>query len=278
MDCVAATYPDCTLSVCVLASGSKGNAIYVSDGGTAFLVDAGLSGIEIERRMHAAGLAIDRLSAIVVSHEHDDHLRGVGVLSRRYLLPVYISPRTEKAGSRRLGRLHEIRHFETGRSFALDNLLIHPFATSHDAEDSAGFTISQNGHKIGIATDLGIATAMIKEHLKKCVLLILESNHDPAMLIEGPYPWPLKQRIKSRNGHLSNEDSGTLLAEIKHDGLCHVILAHLSETNNTPQKALQAVEQALGNADRKFQIHVACQDRCSDLLVLRGRSLVSEHQ
>lgn len=258
---------ECTLSVCVLASGSKGNAIYVSDGNAAILVDVGLSGIQIERRMHAAGLTVAQLSAIVVSHEHSDHVRGVGVLSRRYRLPVYISPRTEKATGTQLGRLHEIRHFEIGRPFGLGGMTIHPFATSHDAQDPAGFTISRNGHKIGIATDLGIATGMIKEHLKSCALLVLEANHDPAMLIDGPYPWPLKQRIKSRNGHLSNEDSGSLLAEICHNGLCHVILAHLSETNNTPKKALCAIEKALGAAERGFKIHVACQDRCTNLLM-----------
>ncbi|RJQ75570.1 MAG: MBL fold metallo-hydrolase [Desulfobacteraceae bacterium] len=258
----------CSLSVCVLASGSKGNAIYVGNGRTACLVDVGLSGIEIERRMCAAGLTADQLSAIVVSHEHSDHVRGVGVLSRRYRLPVYISPRTEKAAGSQLGRLHEIRYFEIGRPFEINDLTFHPFSTSHDAEDSAGFTISQNGRKIGIATDLGIATGMVKEHLRTCALLILEANHDPTMLIEGPYPWPLKQRIKSRNGHLSNEDSGNLLAEIRHAGLCHVVLAHLSETNNTPQKALLAIEKALGTAGRSFDIHVACQDCCSNLLIV----------
>jgi phosphoribosyl 1,2-cyclic phosphodiesterase len=108
----------------------------------------------------------------------------------------------------------------------------------------------------------------VKEHLKACSLLVLEANHDPTMLIEGPYPWPLKQRIKSRNGHLSNQDSRDLLAEIKHDRLCHVILAHLSETNNTPEKAVQAALQALDTQDR-FQLHVACQDCCGDLLILR---------
>jgi phosphoribosyl 1,2-cyclic phosphodiesterase len=254
--------------VCVLASGSKGNAIYVSDGRTALLVDVGLSGKEIERRMGAAGLSIEQLGAILVSHEHDDHVRGVGVLSRRYHLPVYISPRTLKAADARLGRLHAVCSFEIGRTFAINELAIHPFATAHDAEDPAGFTISQKGRKIGIATDLGTATGMVKEHLKSCALLILEANHDLGMLIEGPYPWPLKQRIKSRNGHLSNEDSGSLLAEICHEGLCHVVLAHLSETNNTPQKALGAIEKALGSADRRFQIHVAGQNCCSGLLLL----------
>jgi phosphoribosyl 1,2-cyclic phosphodiesterase len=258
----------CSLSVCVLASGSKGNAIYVSDGDTAILVDAGLSGIEIARRMEAAGLRMESLKAILVSHEHSDHARGVGVLARRHGLPVYITRETAAAAASQLGRIDDLMYFETGREFCIHGLAIHPFATSHDAHDPSGFTIAQNGHKIGIATDMGIATGMVKEHLKACSLLVLEANHDPTMLIEGPYPWPLKQRIKSRNGHLSNQDSRDLLAEIKHDGLCHVILAHLSETNNTPEKAMHAALQALDAQDR-FQLHVACQDCCSDLLILR---------
>jgi phosphoribosyl 1,2-cyclic phosphodiesterase len=258
----------CRLQICVLASGSKGNAIYVSDGQTAILVDAGLSGIEIERRTKAAGIDIHTLKAIVVSHEHSDHIRGVGILARRFNLPVYITEETAAAAAQSLGRIDRILHFEIGRSFAIDDLAIHPFATSHDASDPAGFTISQNGRKIGIATDLGVATAMVKQHLRACSLLVLEANHDPTMLIDGPYPWPLKQRIQSRSGHLSNEDSGHLLSELKHDGLCHVILAHLSETNNTPEKALTAVQTAIGGDDA-IQLHVATQERCSDLVVLR---------
>ncbi len=258
----------CTLRVCLLASGSKGNAIYVEDGETAILVDAGLSGLEIRRRMEAAGLDINRLQAIVVSHEHSDHVRGVGVLARRHDLPVYISPGSAKGAAATLGRIDKLIPFEMGRTFHINGLTIHPFSTSHDAHDPAGFTIAAHDRKIGIATDLGVATGMVKQHLKSCSLLVLEANHDPRMLIEGPYPWPLKQRIQSRNGHLSNQDSRDLLGEIKHSGLCHVILAHLSETNNTPEKALSAVEQALSSQDSHIRLHVACQDRCSDLLIL----------
>ncbi len=258
----------CKLSVCVLASGSKGNAIHISDGSTHILIDAGLSGVEIQRRMAAAGLAIEELSAIMVSHEHSDHVRGVGVLARRYDLPVYMTRGTATAASSQLGRIDRLHHFEIGRPFAVEDLAIHPFAVSHDAKDPAGFTVSRYGRKIGIATDLGIATGMVKQHLKACSLLVLEANHDPAMLKDGPYPWPLKQRIQSRNGHLSNQDSRDLLGELKHDGLCHVILAHLSETNNTPEKALQAVQEAIGGKDR-FELHIACQEKCSDLVVLR---------
>lgn len=255
-----------TLSVCVLASGSKGNAIYVSDGDSAVLVDAGLSGKAIEGRMRERGLSPDSLSAIVVSHEHADHIQGVGVLSRRYRLPVYIALETLKAAPQ-LGRLHETCHFECGRGFSIGGLKIHPFSISHDAADPAGFTFSKNGAKVGLATDLGIATTMVREHLKACTLLVLEANHDPNMLITGPYPWPLKQRIKGRSGHLSNEESRALLGEIQHDALKHVVLAHLSETNNTPDTAYQTVAPALTCC--KPKVSVALQDRCGDLIHLR---------
>ena len=198
---------DSAICLCVLASGSKGNSIYVSDGCTAILVDAGLSGIEIERRMKSRDLSPESLNAIVVTHEHDDHIRGVGILSRRYGLPVYISAKTREAASPQLKNLKKTVAFDCGTSFDINTLNIHPFSISHDAADPAGFTIALNQMKIGIATDLGIATAMVRHHLQACDLLILEANHDPEMLINGPYPWHLKQRVNGRTGHLSNRDS-----------------------------------------------------------------------
>ena len=258
---------DYNLSVCMLASGSRGNSIFVSDGLTSILIDAGLSGIEIERRMQSKGLYPEDLDAILVSHEHTDHVQGVGVLSRRFNLPVYISRGTEEAAAQHLGALHDFKRFECGTTFQIENLTIHPFSVSHDAQDPAGFTILQNGTKVGITTDLGIATAMVKEHLKGCSLLILEANHDPAMLIDGPYPWPVKQRIQSRAGHLSNEASKNLLKEIQHERLQHVVLAHLSETNNTPQKALAEVSRALIHPNTKLEI--ATQDECGALIHLK---------
>jgi phosphoribosyl 1,2-cyclic phosphodiesterase len=242
------------LVVCMLASGSKGNAIFISNGSTSILVDAGLSGIEIERRLKSRELNPEDLDAILVSHEHSDHIQGVGVLSRRFDLPVYINSKTIKAASSQLKNIKNIRSFECGSAFMLKTLALHPFSISHDAEDPAGFTIKQNGSKIGIATDLGIVTSMVKQHLKECSLLILEANHDQTMLANGPYPWPLKQRIKSRTGHLSNEDSKNLLNEIKHNKLEYLILAHLSETNNTPEKALSVAGQALTNIDTRMSV------------------------
>jgi phosphoribosyl 1,2-cyclic phosphodiesterase len=259
--------PDYNLGVCILASGSKGNAIFISSGDTSLLIDAGLSGIEIERRLRSRGLDPEKLDAILVSHEHSDHIQGVGVLSRRYKLPVYINSKTRKAAVSQLGNLYDVKKIECGSMFTINDLSIHPFSISHDAEDPCGFTLNQNGTKIGIATDLGIATSMVKEHLKDCTLLILEANHDETMLINGPYPWPIKQRIKSRTGHLSNAESKHLLNELQHDQLKYVMLAHLSETNNTPQKAVNEVSRALTRCTARLD--VATQDKCGALLLIK---------
>lgn len=255
-----------SVSVCVLASGSRGNAIYVSDGRTAILIDAGLSGIEIQRRMAAKGLDPGSLDAILVSHEHADHIQGVGVLSRRFGLPVHISGATCEASKKMLGKLTAIRPFRCGRNFFIGDLIVHPFSTSHDAVDSAGFTIRCNGSKVGVATDLGIATTVVKTHLQACDILILEANHDDRMLIDGPYPWPLKQRIRGRSGHLSNDDAASLLSNLQHDRLLHVILAHLSEENNTPDIARKVIERVLQGTPTK--LHVACQATGCRLLSL----------
>jgi len=254
-------------NVCLLASGSKGNSIYISDGTTNLLLDAGLSGKAIENRLARHGLAAGDLTAIIVSHEHSDHIRGVGVLSRRYGLPVYISAATLRAAPQ-IGKLAQSHSFSVGTPFTIHTLQIHPFAISHDAADPAGFTIANNGLKVGVATDLGIATAMVRERLRAADLLILEANHDVQMLYNGPYPWPLKQRIKGRTGHLSNEDTRQLLTELKHDRLRHVVLAHLSETNNDPGLARETVVPALDNAD--IPLTVSGQDRCSAMIRIEG--------
>ncbi len=253
------------LTFCVLASGSRGNCIYISSGAASILVDAGLSAKQIERRLRSKRLSPRQLDGIVLSHEHVDHAQGVGVLSRRFGLPVYIS-RNLKNADDVLGKLSGLCTFECGSTFQIQDLIIHPFSVSHDAADPAGFTVAHNGKTIGIATDLGIATSMVKQHLKRCSALILEANHDPALLTSGPYPWPVKQRIRSRTGHLSNLESRDLLKEVQHEHLRHVILAHLSETNNTAQKAYDSVSEAITH--RQTQLTVARQDVCGDLIRL----------
>jgi len=240
------------LSVCVLGSGSRGNAVYVSDGITSILVDAGFSAREIDRRMRQRGLDPAGLRAILVTHEHTDHVRGIERLVRRHRLPVYLS-----AGTRRetvaFNALPEVHCFACGRDFRIDTLAVRPFSISHDADDPAGFTIGANGSRIGIATDLGQVTALVREHLRGCRLLIVEANHDPDMLMNGPYPWFLKQRIRSRTGHLANQETGRLLADVLHPGLERVLLAHLSETNNTPEKALAEVSAPLAGTPVRLE-------------------------
>lgn len=254
--------------VCVLASGSKGNAVYISDGTTSLLIDAGLSAIALERRLRSKDLDPASLDAIVVSHEHADHVQGVGPLSRRYGLPVYINAATLASARPRLGKLCETRVFDRGLDFSVGDLHLHPFSLSHDASDAVGFAIRSRAAKIGIATDLGVATQLVTHHLRECSLLIMEANHDHKMLEQGPYPWHVKQRIKSRTGHLSNEACRDLLGELCHRGLRHVVLAHLSETNNDPEKALAVVAGALpGNHTR---LTVARQHEAGKIIRLTG--------
>ena len=248
----------------MLASGSKGNAVYVSDGTTSVLFDAGLSGKEMERRLTSRKISPTSINAIVVSHEHSDHIQGVGVLARRYGIPVYINRQTHEAAKTTLKTISESIHFDCGYTFSINDMVIHPFSISHDARDPAGFTIQGRNAKLGIATDLGIATAMVREHLKGCDILIVEANHDRQMLTQGPYPWALKQRVKSRSGHLSNEEARDLLADVACEKLKHVILAHLSETNNTREKALSVVDRALNG--RKINLIVARQECSSELI------------
>jgi len=236
------------IKVCVLASGSKGNAIYVSDEKTSILVDAGLSGIEIERRLHSRNINPETLDAIVVSHEHTDHIRGVGVLSRRLRLPVYINEPTLTAAGAQLGPLHETRTFRSGASFTAGSFFIHPFSLPHDAADPVGFAIHDGITKIGIATDLGVTTQLVRHHLKECTMLIIEANHDLKMLEEGPYPWEVKQRIRSRLGHISNETCRDLLSELSGKELKHVIVAHMSEINNKPERAISVVTEAVDDS------------------------------
>lgn len=251
--------------LCPLASGSKGNSLFVSCRNSSILIDAGLSGIEIERRLNAVNISPESLSAIIITHEHSDHVKGAGILSRRFNLPVYITKKTYEA-CRGLGKIEALCLFECGKPFQIGKILVSPFSISHDATDPSGLTMEYNGEKIGIATDLGIVTSLVKEHLKNSNILYLESNHDPDMLINGSYPWHLKQRIKGRTGHLSNLDAAGLLSELETDALKHVILAHLSEENNCPEKAVQEISKTLNGSN--IALHVAGPDKVGAIIKL----------
>jgi phosphoribosyl 1,2-cyclic phosphodiesterase len=259
--------------ICPLASGSKGNCVFVSTPETAVLVDAGLSGVEIQKRLTLVGQTPEQLAGIIITHEHSDHVRGAGILSRRFNIPVYITPQTF-AACKNLGKIDHLYFFECGSPFRIDQLQVAPFSISHDASDPAGLTLSFKENKIGIATDLGIVTGLVREHLKNCQVLYIESNHDPEMLLNGSYPWFLKQRVKSRTGHLSNMDTRALLTDILGQeldpdikpALQYVILAHLSGENNCPKKAV--IEVAKGLNGSGVSLHVAGPDRPGEMIRL----------
>jgi phosphoribosyl 1,2-cyclic phosphodiesterase len=218
----------------VLASGSKGNATLVCSSTTRVLIDAGLSGKELVRRMEKTSVKGGDLDAIIISHEHQDHVRGAGVLSRRFDLPVFLSQGTLESLPSQVGPMACHQLFQPGTAFEIGDLRLHPFDISHDAKEPVGFVVENDGCRLGICTDLGIATQLVKARLQGCSGLILESNHDTELLLNGPYPWELKQRIRSRHGHLSNADTCELLKTLHHTGLQCVVLAHLSEVNNRP--------------------------------------------
>ncbi|MDZ7642028.1 MAG: MBL fold metallo-hydrolase [Desulfurivibrio sp.] len=251
------------LKFAVLGGGSKGNATYVEAGSTRLLIDAGFSGRELGSRLAALGVDPAQLTAILVSHEHGDHIRGAGVLSRRYRLPLLLNRATLAAAGQELGRPAAIQEFTTGSTLVCGNLQIHPFALSHDAVEPVGFLLRAGGRMLGHCTDLGVVSRLVRHRLSGCQALVLECNHDPQMLRNGPYSPALQQRVRSRQGHLANHETATLLSELLHAELRQVVLSHLSTTNNTPELALKAVKQAFNGrpAARLPELTVACQQQ-----------------
>ena len=254
-------------SVSILASGSRGNSILVSSPSTSILVDAGLTGKKTLERLSCLDFEPGRLSAILVTHEHGDHVNGVGVLARRLSLPVYATKSTFAAARKKLGELPERRLLYKGRPLVIGDLTIHPFPTFHDAAEAVAFVIEHAGSSLGIMTDIGHVSSLARQKLMGCSTVILESNYCPDMLMKGPYPWSLKQRIKGRNGHLSNRDACRLIAELAPSGLRRVVLSHLSEENNSPEAVMRAlVDNLPPNVMEATEFHISGPDRATPLL------------
>lgn len=229
----------------VLASGSGGNACYIETDNTRILIDAGLSCREIIRRLEILEMKHDRLDGLVITHEHVDHIKSAGPISRRFNIPVYINDLTMQKVKTGMGRIPCHVSFETGRTVKINDITVETFTKCHDAADPVGLVVSSNGSRLGIITDSGRSTRLLEERLKGCSALIIEFNHDEVMLEDGPYPLHLKRRIKGPEGHLSNREAGELLKSVAHKGLRHIVLAHISEINNLPGLALHAANGIL---------------------------------
>ncbi len=263
---------------CVLGSGSKGNSTFIEGGGTRILIDAGFSGIELERRLAAIDVDIRTISALLVTHEHGDHICGVQVLARRFGLPVFISRAAKEVAGSKLEKVADWHEIVAGQEFRWQDLEIHPFSVSHDTADPLGFVVGHGDRSVGYCTDTGAISRLMQHRLGGCNGLVLECNHDLEMLKNGGYPPWLQQRIRSKDGHLTNSDAAGFLVDLIHGGLEHVVLAHISDTNNTHDLARKTVEEHLREYDltateqRRFKVSVARQGVVGEVISLNGRS------
>ncbi len=246
------------MEISVIASGSNGNCCLIEDKGNSVLIDAGKSVKEIEYRMSRLGKSLENVDGVVLTHSHTDHSLSVGAISRRYNLPVYLTKETYEMSKQRIGNV-KLKNFSLNIGFKIKNINIKPISTSHDVP-SCGLLIG----KFGLFTDTGIVTSQMRSSMKKLKGVLLESNHDIDMLMNGSYPAFLKQRVFSDNGHLSNIHASSFVQE-KGNGLNWVLLAHLSANNNTPEVAKKTFEKIV---KKKIDFYVLSRDRESGSWVL----------
>jgi phosphoribosyl 1,2-cyclic phosphodiesterase len=251
------------IRLAVLGSGSGGNATLVEGGGVRVLIDAGFSCRRLVQRLRFVGLAPEAIDALLVTHEHGDHVAGAGVFSTAFGAPIYCTRGTAAAAGFDAAGI-ESRTVATGRAFDLGGLRVVPLAVPHDAAETVGFVLEADGARAGYVTDLGHGPGAVREGLRDCDLLMVESNHDRDMLKRGPYPEHIKTRVLSRHGHLDNETAADILADVAGRATRVVVLAHLSETNNNPGLALGVARFRLRERGRQVAtLHAAAQSRPS---------------
>jgi len=260
-----------------IASGSSGNCIYVGSDNTHILVDAGISNKRIEQGLNDIGVKGEELSGIVITHEHSDHTKGLGVLARKRGIPIYGTRETleEIAGMKYLGEYPKelLRPIQPDVDFQIGELQMKPFRIDHDAANPVAYRIQCEKHSVAVATDMGHFDQYIIDHLQGLDALLLESNHDVRMLETGPYPYYLKRRILSDHGHLSNDNAGRLLNHILHDNMKHILLGHLSKENNYEELAYETVKLEIDQGDHgykasDFSIAVAKRDKMSEIITI----------
>ncbi len=249
---------------CPLASGSKGNCIYIGTYKTRLLIDAGISAKEVTHRLNQIHVSLDDIEAILITHEHSDHIDGLTQLAGRKGIPILTNGETAKAIYDLYGSSFKFKIFSTGETFEFGDLEIHPFTIQHDAVDPVGFTIKIGNFKLGICADLGFASSLVKQQLQGCDYLYVEANHEPSMVHASARPMIYKQRVLSRQGHLSNQQCAELILDILNSKLKHIHLAHLSSECNTQEVALKTVQQALATVSCvPPELSIAFQDQIS---------------
>lgn len=255
------------MRVCVLGSGSSGNCTFVERGSTRLIIDAGLRAKEIVERLKRIDVDPSTLNGIFISHEHNDHIQGAGPLSRKFKVPVYISPRALEHSS---FAMQHVRHVPLSADVPVQvgSITVTPFSTPHDSIDPLAFALRAGQSRACVVTDVGFIPENVRERIRNTDLLVIESNHDIEMLRTGPYPWNLKQRVMGNYGHLSNEALGFFFNEY-FDGSCRsVVLTHLSRQNNHPQIAYVSAVKALEKKSKNTNLHVSLQDEISEIIEL----------
>ncbi len=258
---------DGSMRIISLQSGSNGNCIYVEAGGVRLLFDAGISGSTAAERLASRGRDIRKVDALIVSHDHSDHIRSAGIFQRKFGIPLHVTHRTLAAAQTRcsLGKLSEVHHFRSGCAVRIGGATIHTVPTPHDGEDGTIFIIDDGTHRLGIMTDLGHVFQDLGRLIATCDAVLLESNYDPAMLANGPYPRYLKERIKGPRGHISNQESAELLAGAAGERLKWAFIGHLSEQNNSPEVAMRTHREVHGCM---LDVRVASRYAASDVMTV----------
>jgi phosphoribosyl 1,2-cyclic phosphodiesterase len=251
------------MHVISLQSGSNGNCIYV-EGGVNLLIDAGISGIQVKERLALHGRDVEAVDAVLISHDHVDHSRSMGILHRKFSLPIYVTTKTYHAASRYgLGEIEDLRHFTAGKTLQFGRVAVETVSTPHDGVDGVVFVVDDGKHRLGILTDLGHVFSDLEGVVASLDAVLLESNYDPDMLANGPYPEFLKERIEGPGGHISNFEAAEVLKSSASKRMKWACLAHLSEDNNTPTMAVNTHHRILG---KRLPIFVATRYEASDVM------------
>ncbi|MDB8794001.1 MBL fold metallo-hydrolase [Romboutsia sp. 1001216sp1] len=259
------------LKYCSIGSGSSGNCHYIEYKDTGILVDAGLSGKRITTGLDDIGINMENIKGIFITHEHSDHIKGAGIMSRKYNIPIFANVKTWCAMKDKLGNIesNNMKVFENDKTYSLGDVVIRPFSIPHDASDAVGYNFYTGNDKMSIATDIGYIDDNIRRHLYKSKLVILESNYDPNMLMMGSYPYSLKKRVMSEEGHLSNEDAAKFCVELINNGTERILLAHLSKENNFPELAYETSKSILTQNDiivgQDVKLDVLLREEVSDI-------------
>jgi len=240
------------VKICVLASGSSGNSIYIESHGTALIVDQGISHKELMKRMSCRELNQKKIKGILVTHEHNDHIYGVGITSRKLGVPIYATSGSFGKMDKILRGNEQLIIIEGGTPFKIGSMEIQPFSVSHDAIDPVQFCIMSGRKKVAIATDLGFVSTLVAQRIKDSDLIVIEANYDAEMLRKGSYSWELKQRIKGKKGHLSNRNAADIIFNVTKNGTTKIVLAHISKENNRSDIAEKAIRELFEKYDKKL--------------------------